>query len=318
MDIDRRLFFAIPFDSATLRLYERVRDKIRRKYPRMTVEIGSAEVGPSPEYSDIASFKAQNRELNQQFVAKILEADIVVADLTHNNPNVHVELGIALQSNKNVLRVTGRSLTELGFDIRNFEAYPYTNQEALTKKILDYCECFLKIKALPISNDSGPLYSAETCPINLAAPVNRADIKQVSPAWMRDGAIRVRFELTRTGDTSDWFGVFFRAGANPFVGSHLLYVRGDGKIELGRYPGPEILSVHEGKPQNGVQKLTLEFENNHLHVRLGKSDFFIHKLYHQAAGGVWLATYDADATISSLEMVCRDTVEWGGLSESGN
>ena len=119
MKTDHRLFFAIPFDSATKNLYERVCQTIRDQYPNITTVIGNREVGPSQRHSDIASFKAQNRELTKQFVHQIRDADIIVADLTHNNPNVHVELGIALVENKNILRVTGRSVTELGFDIRN-------------------------------------------------------------------------------------------------------------------------------------------------------------------------------------------------------
>jgi len=105
-----KLFFAIPFDSATKNLYDRVCRTIRKQYPSVTTVIGNQEVGPSPMYSDIASFKVQNRELTKQFVAQIQESDIVIADLTHNNPNVHVELGIALMESKNILRVTGRSI----------------------------------------------------------------------------------------------------------------------------------------------------------------------------------------------------------------
>jgi nucleoside 2-deoxyribosyltransferase len=134
MKPDHKLFFAIPFDSATKNLYHRVTRAIRKRYPGVTTVIGNEEVGPSQRYSDIASFKAQNRELTRQFVAQIQDADIVVADLTHNNPNVHFELGIALMQNKNILRVTGRSISELGFDIRNLEAYQYKNEAQLVKK----------------------------------------------------------------------------------------------------------------------------------------------------------------------------------------
>ena len=122
MKPSHKIFFAIPFDSATKQLYERVAEGLRQRYKTLTTIIGTEEIGPSPSYSSIATFKAQNRELTEQFFKRIRDADVVVADLTHNNPNVHVELGIALFENKNILRVTGRSVTELGFDIRNLEA----------------------------------------------------------------------------------------------------------------------------------------------------------------------------------------------------
>jgi len=61
MKTDHKLFFAIPFDSATKNLYDRISRRIRKRYPAVTAVIGKQEVGPSPQYSDIASFKAQNR-----------------------------------------------------------------------------------------------------------------------------------------------------------------------------------------------------------------------------------------------------------------
>lgn len=107
------LFFAIPYDAATRCLYERVCQTIKERFPPVTTEIGNQVVGPSPEYSDIATFKAQNRELTTQFKRQIENADIVIADLSHNNPNVHFELGLALMLNKNILPgdrpLTGRA-----------------------------------------------------------------------------------------------------------------------------------------------------------------------------------------------------------------
>ena len=87
MKTGHKLFFAIPFDSATKNLYDRICRKIRKRHPEITTVIGKQEVGPSPEYSDFASFKAQNRELTRQFVAQIMDADIVIAEVgIYNNP----------------------------------------------------------------------------------------------------------------------------------------------------------------------------------------------------------------------------------------
>jgi len=58
-----RIFFAIPFDSATKSLYEDVKRKLMKKYSNLTIIIGNEETGPSPKYSNIASFKAQNTDL---------------------------------------------------------------------------------------------------------------------------------------------------------------------------------------------------------------------------------------------------------------
>lgn len=312
MKTSHTLFFAIPFDSATWNLYDRIRRRIGERYPSVTSVIGNQEVGPSPEYADIASFKAQNRELNRQFVAKIQGADIVVADLTHNNPNVHVELGIALVENKNILRVTGRSVSELGFDIQNLEVFQYKNEDELAKKIIAYLDTFFRIKQLPISKNFAPLYCEEPFPIQLKACEKEFDVQTNCPASfiMRDGALQVEFEILNVRGEDNWFGVYFRAGASPLMGSHLLYMRPNGSIELAVYPGPRIIEAFSaGPPISGKQTLAVQFENNYLELQLGDARYHTDKLSHQTAGRVLVAAWFADVDVCSLAMICRDTIE---------
>ena len=158
--------------------------------------------------------------------------------LTHNNPNVHIELGIALTENKNILRVTGRSVSELGFDIRNLEVFSYRNENALLKKIISYLDTFLEIKKIPISKKFHPLYCEEPVkPLQLRAlrpGLDALDFQShCSPDFqLRDGAVQVDFEILKAKTSSDWFGIYFRAAAHPLMGSYLLYVRKNGKIEI--------------------------------------------------------------------------------------
>ncbi len=306
-----KLFFAIPFDSATRDLYERVRATIGEHYPNVTTVIGNKEVGPSQTYSDIATFKAQNSELTKQFVRQIQDADIVIADLTHNNPNVHVELGIALMQNKNIMRVTGRSLTELGFDIRNLEVFLYQNQAQLTERITNYLDMFFKIKQLPISKEFPSLYCEDISTIKLRGlPPKEFDTKVdfLPRCMLRDGAVRVKFEILKAHTPEDWFGLYFRVGDNLFVDSHLVYVRQNGTLAVVVYPGPHLLDETIGQPISGQQTMTVEFENNYLSAEIGQTQLRTEKLSHQAVGRVLPATYRADANVYSLEMICRDTI----------
>lgn len=305
-----KVFFAIPFDSATKNLYERVCRAIRTRYSTVTGVIGNQEIGPSPKYSDIASFKSQNRELTKQFVGQIQDADVVIADLTHNNPN---ELGIALMENKNILRVTGRPISELGFDIRNLEVFQYKNTRQLTNKIINYLDLFFKIKQLAISKTHGSLYCQEPIPIQLSAISRGFDMQSNCPGdfVMRDGAVRIEFEILKAKSPEDWFGIYFRAVASPLMGSHLLYVRQNGAIELAVYPGPNILkTVTTNRLISGKQVLSIEFENNHLDVRMGRAKLKYDKLTHQAVGRVLSAAWKADVNVYSAEMICRDTIDW--------
>jgi hypothetical protein len=320
-----RIFFAIPFDSATKNLYERIRKKIKKRYNnlKITTIIGNEEVGPPPKYSDIATFKSQNREMTERFVGQIRIADVIVADLTHNNPNVHVELGIALMENKNILRVTGRSVSELGFDIRNLEVFRYKNETQLTDRITKYLDTFIKIKQLQISKRYGNLYYQELKTIHLKAMPKKNDSPNTvsgsfacQPACphnfvLRDGAIQVRFKIIGFNTPEDWFGIFLRSADFPPTGSHLVYIRQNGWIELAVYPDFQVLKkVNTHQLISGKQDLFIQFENNCIDVRLGDAQLSYDKLTYQAVGRVFHAAYEADVDVYSTKMICRDTIEW--------
>jgi len=319
MKTGHKLFFAIPFDSATRELYDRISSEIRRRYPTVTTVIGSEQVTPSPQYSDFASFKAQNRELTKQFLSQIMDADVVIADLTHNNPNVHVELGIALTENKNILRLSGRSVSELGFDIRNLEVRQYKNEAELAKTITDYLDTFFKIKQLPISNEWGPLYCEEpVVPIHLKAIDKEGDLDIQSNCQnllIRDGAVQVDFEILAARRPDDWFGIYFRVGASIVLGSHLAYVRQNGMVEIAVYPGPRVIAKSKElydrrKTITGRHSLLIQFENNELELQMDNIRLRTNKLSHQTAGRVWLAAYNANVDVHSAQMICRDTIDW--------
>lgn len=314
MKSSHKLFFAIPFDSATRNLYEKISLTIRNRYPDITTVIGNQEIGPSPRYSDIASFKAQNRELTKQFVNQIRDSDIVIADLTHNNPNVHVELGIALMENKNILRVTGRSVTELGFDIRNLEVNQYKDENQLTKTITDYLDIFLDIKKLPITNQFSQLYFKEPQFIELRTLQKQVelDVHSNCPSdfRMRDGAVKAEFEIINAKTPGDWFGIYFRV-VNLSMGGYLVYARQRGSLEIAVYPGPQVLqAVNIGHPISGRQLLTIEFENDYAEAQIGSSQLEISNLSQQTIGQVFPAAWNTDVDLHSFEMICRDTIDW--------
>lgn len=298
MKTSHKLFFAIPFDSATKNMYDNICMKIKEQFPTTTTVIGNQEIGPSQKYSDIASFKAQNQELMRQFVHQIRNADIVIADLTNNNPNVHIELGIALIENKNILRVTGRPVTELGFDIRGLEVHQYKNETQLTTTIIDYLNIFFEIKKLPISNQYPQLYFKAPTPIELRAISNKPnepklDAPSVCPNdfRIRDGAIRV--------------------GANILMGSYLVYVRQTGSLEVVVYPGIQILQTDSiGQSLSGRQVLTIEIENDYLEAHIGKAQLKIRNLSHQVVGHVHPAALNTNVDVHSFEIINRDTIDW--------
>ena len=305
-----RIFFAIPFDRATYAMYERIAEAIRRKYSVTTV-IGTKEIGPCPDYSDIASFKAQNTEMITQMRLAIESADVIVADMTHNNPNVHFELGIALYLNKNILKVTGRSLTELGFDIRGLETSAYQNEDDLLGKICRYLKLFLKIKNLPLSPEAGTLYRH----FDFAEPFgiverHKMGIIPLDGFRMRDGVVETAFSFEKLLDAEDWFGVYVRFESNPILSSYLIYCRKNGYVEIAAYPGTRILAKQLLVPGgiNSEKVFSVELDGDTVETRIDGKSLRYDRLEIQSQGNVWLAAHQSKVICPRADVICRDTI----------
>jgi hypothetical protein len=317
-----KVFFAIPFDRLTQHVYETICRELRESYAtqgvHLTTIIGNASIGPSQEYLEILSFRYQNTDLHEQFYKQIENAHIVVADLTNNNPNVHIELGIALALDKNILRLTGRPVKELGFDIQNLEVHTYKDQSDLVVKIRRYIDMFIKIKKLGFSEEYRDLYSKIPKPIPL--PGTPAEVKDKS-LWfyplpdrlLRDGAVKFKIEFLHNLNADSWAGIYFRAPSLREIlsDSYLLYCRKNGKLELGVYPGPEVSILGSVDPiatPDGQADVLLEIENDELLVTVNGAQFTVDGLKKQRAGSLVFACWECQARLSQVEIIKRDTI----------
>lgn len=78
------------------------------------------------EYDFINAGDMDNQQnILKDIVVGISSADIIVADLTGNNPNVFYELGLAHAMNKKVIIIT-QAIDELPFDIKSYRAFQYS------------------------------------------------------------------------------------------------------------------------------------------------------------------------------------------------
>lgn len=319
-----RVFLAIPFDAATKSMYESVLEHLKSKYvAQFQFVLGTNTViQSSPNFATIETFKVQNRDLLEQFYLRILSSDIVIADLTHNNPNVHVELGIAISHSKNILRVSGRDLVELGSDIKGYEVNKYTDPSSLRSMIESYLDRFLDIKRMPLNEHQIPYYKilfpkeqtiGEENPGNAIAPSSWL----TGPLFaMRDGEIKVKFRFAWTELDEDWFGIFLRSGQeNPWNGGYLVNVRKNGSLELTMMPAAAILVPKHYD--------ALEIDKEHtLHTKIDGSNLVASldedftdclkfgNLTIQSYGFVSLGCFRSKVIFKEFQAINRDTIEF--------
>lgn len=305
------VFLAFPYDAATMPMYRRIARKLSAAYSgRFRFVVGTDEViPPSPRDLTIQTFRRQNNDLLKQFRDNVRASDIIVADLTNNNPNVHVELGIALALNKNIVRVSSRNVVEVGSDVKGYVVKPYRSEKDLTTLLRNYLDTFLEIKNLPFSLDAGPFYSVDRTSITLRKGASRI------VGAMRDGAVRVQFKFTAADSADAWFGIYFRSGsAALFTGGYLLYVRQNGSLELAELPNVRILeSANCGAAEIGSDHtLEVSVDGGVMSASVdGSARFECEGLNVQSYGNVSVGCWKSEVIVTTVEMVSRDAIEFG-------
>ncbi len=314
-----KVFFATPFDVATKSMYDMIIEELERDFSQnLEFSQGTgSDIEPSTEiYSKIEEFKAQNQDYLTRFQSVIQSSDIVVADLTNNNPSVHVELGIALTLKKNILRVSGRDLVNIATDLRGYEINKYQSRQELSKKINRYLTYFLSIKRRdPIQSfhDGDELGPNTTNRIVLEqAQYISKQIVQI----MRDGEIKVNFEFKASfHEEEDWFSVLLRAETpSPWLGlGYFVFVRRNGELEVHRMLTIDKLDKKK-YPSLGLNTehiLRVNIDGDHLIASLDEAienGLHVVGLENQSPGMVVLGCYRSHVHFRDLEIANHDTI----------
>src|SRR5947207_5376337 len=98
----KTLFAAYPWDMYIQSMYE---DLFRELFEEWDIRYGSEVTLKDSDKSEVEKFMQRNKHLYDVFVSAIEKSDFFIADVTNTNPNVMLELGVAIQLNKNVLIV---------------------------------------------------------------------------------------------------------------------------------------------------------------------------------------------------------------------
>lgn len=159
---ERKIFGAFKCNAYVMSMYEDIFENIKQKYS-WNIQYGAKYIltndtnwGNGIKAKDIKEFVNRNKQLYDIFVDGISSCDIFIADITNHNPNVMLELGIAIQQNKNILIVTSKEVDHLPFDIRGFDAKMYHTKEDLQKLIEKEIEMYTLIKNQTFNASSRP------------------------------------------------------------------------------------------------------------------------------------------------------------------
>ncbi len=284
----KMLFVAYPWDMYIQSMYE---DIFSELFEEWDIRHGSEVTLKDSDASEVEKFMNRNKHLYDIFVSAIGKSDFFIADVTKTNPNVMLELGVAIQLNKNVLIVTSDELKKLPFDISGFRVSRYKNKNELKKIIKDELKTFEKIRSqtflkyfdgfyFPYPSE-GELKHGNALPL----PIPR-NIKNLH--------LRIEYKFLSISNSHDWLGIHLRTQAPDIVRSELVYVRSNKKLESVSFPGRRTPIVgKEATTQNSqiegdFKVLELIMVENSLKAVTPDSSLEDNELQNENLGGIVL------------------------------
>lgn len=255
---ERRMFGAFKWNAYVTGMYEEIFEKITsdskwEEYGyKWQVQYGSKFIFPTDlnwkskmTQKDIEEFIYQNKQLYDIFVEGISSCDLFIADITHHNPNVMLELGIAVQQNKNILLVTGQDIHDMEFDIRGLQAVKYASKEELQKIIEKHIEIYSMIKGQIF--EYGKFLSTKYYSLDAKGTLVNKESRRIGGIPnLKNLRIKVKFRfIFSTNYDLDWFGVSLRTQGPDRYFSELALVRYSGKTRSLTFP--EKRKEHDGK-----------------------------------------------------------------------
>lgn len=291
----RKLFVAYPWEMSIKSMYDKLLEKFADEWD---IKHGSDVTKASKIEAEIEMFRKRNKQLYDIFVSSIEESEIFIADVTNANANVMLELGIAIQLNKNILIVTSQNQESSPFDIRGFKANKYKSKKELNNIIEHHLELFLKIK-----NQNFDSYYPESYTYIEKGELSHSQAVKIKlPEKIKNLRLRVKYKFVSISKDEDWFGIHLRAqGSMPVVASsELLYVRNNTHLESVTFPGRRIPRDAKNKKEetkaldDGFHSLELTIEENELLAHTENKELIDDEIQIEAFGDIILHAWAHD------------------------
>lgn len=283
------LFIARPWDASFAEVYEPIKKDLVEKWD---INDGPRIIKEDEAQANREMFIRRNKQLYEQIVSGIKKSDVFIADVTNANANVMIELGIAIQLNKNIIIFTGQDRNKLPFDIQGFKAEKYKNVSNLSEIIKKELALYLAIKE---QNFDTPFPESH---IALAAGKLTA-LTPIMPIQLtkpiKNLKLRMEYKFINVSDDQDWLGIHLRA-APSIQPSELVYVRSNGSLEIVPLPTPpgrspslsEDVENKESAMSDGFTRLELILDGDKLLATTENKKLFDESIQIESFGSIFL------------------------------
>jgi hypothetical protein len=322
------IFFAFPWNTLTRQQYSLTAEYLKNN--GWNIYLGADMVSPELLVSEMENYRESSKQLFHRFVDNLKKSDLVIADITSLNPNVMIEVGIAIDLHKNILLLSGDSASKLPFDISGFQIKFYSKATDIKQIINKFIDGYLSIKQMSFEDKpDGNYFSVPegiiTCD-DKAFGLDRShmvdlyritDIPELTLPRMKDLKIGVEFKIEKYGDPSDWFGFMFRSAENTgkyeplFHGSVLVNSRVNGRTDITMYPGesiPRHKSTNLHHDGNTYQFLEIELDERTITVTGNNGSIQYDAVNLLNFGYLYLATYRTKTSFKNLRILNTTTV----------
>ncbi len=283
----RSIFIAYPWDTLVKSMYSQVIYKLKENWD---IRYGSEVKKANNDSSEREKFLSRNKQLYDKFVDGIKKSDVFIADVSNANPNVMLELGIAIQLNKNIIILTSQDPSRLPFDIKGFEVDKYSNSDDVLMIIGRQLSMFLKIKQQNFENFIKECYT-KVDKLEFGNGVNLLQV--VLPEKTKNIRIRAEYKIIDASNPLDWIGFHLRGSISEGF-SELVYVREDKSLEhvtmgISSTPSGGIAQKNPSlKTDDGFSKIEIVLEENRLFAVTSEKVLNDDSIQLEAFGNIWI------------------------------